>query len=62
LPALAAEMGVYTATPEELKKFRDIAIPAAKKFFAQSLGEEGTQWVEKYLKAVEEAKKASMSK
>ena len=61
LPALAAEMEVYTATPEELEKFRDIAIPAAKKFFAQSLGEEGTQWVEKYLSAVEEAKKASMS-
>ena len=62
LPALAAEMEVYTATPEELEKFREIAIPAAKKFFAQSLGEEGTQWVEKYLSAVEEAKKASMSK
>ena len=62
LPALAAKMEVYSATPEELEKFRAIAIPAAKKFFAQNLGEEGTQWVEKYLSAVEEAKKASMSK
>jgi tripartite ATP-independent transporter DctP family solute receptor len=60
LPALAAKMEIYTPTPEELAKFREIAIPAAKKFFAQTLGQEGTQWVEKYLNAVEEVKKASM--
>jgi TRAP-type C4-dicarboxylate transport system substrate-binding protein len=61
LPALAAKMEIYTPTPEELEKFREIAIPAAKKFFAQTLGQEGTQWVEKYLNAIEEIKKASMS-
>ena len=60
LPALAAAMEVYTPTPAELEQFRAIAIPAAKKFFAQSLGQEGTQWVEKYLNAVEEVKKAAM--
>jgi tripartite ATP-independent transporter DctP family solute receptor len=60
LPALAAEMEIYTPTPEELAEFRKIAIPAAKKFFAQTLGQEGTRWVEKYLKAIEEIKKASM--
>ena len=62
LPALAAKMEIYTPTPEELAKFREIAIPAAKKFFAQTLGQEGTQWVEKYLNAVEEIKQASMPK
>jgi tripartite ATP-independent transporter DctP family solute receptor len=62
LPALAAAMEIYTPTPEELEQFREIAIPAAKKFFAQTLGQEGTQWVEKYLDAVEEVKKASLSK
>jgi TRAP-type C4-dicarboxylate transport system substrate-binding protein len=62
LPALAAKMEVYTPTPEELAKFREIAIPAAKKFFAQTLGQEGAQWVEKYLKAVEQVEKASMPK
>ena len=62
LPALAAKMEIYTATPEELEKFREIAIPAAKKFFAQTLGQEGTQWIEKYLNGVDEAKKASMAR
>ena len=61
LPALSAAMEVYSPTPAELEQFRAIAIPAAKKFFAQTLGQEGTQWVEKYLKAVEEVKKAAMS-
>jgi TRAP-type C4-dicarboxylate transport system substrate-binding protein len=62
LPALSAKMEIYTATPEELEQFREIAIPAAKKFFGQSLGQDGTMWVEKYLNAIEEIKKASMSK
>jgi hypothetical protein len=53
-------MEIYTPTPEELAEFRKIAIPAAKKFFAQTLGQEGTRWVEKYLNAIEEIKKASM--
>jgi tripartite ATP-independent transporter DctP family solute receptor len=61
LPALAARMEIYTPTPEELAQFREIAIPAAQKFFAQTLGQEGTQWVEKYLNAVEQVKKASMA-
>jgi TRAP-type C4-dicarboxylate transport system substrate-binding protein len=60
LPALAAKMEIYTPTPQELAEFRKIAIPAAKKFFAQTLGQDGTRWVEKYLNAIEEIKKASM--
>ncbi|MFO7715150.1 DctP family TRAP transporter solute-binding subunit [Desulfosarcina sp.] len=62
LPTIAAKMEVYTPTPEEIEKFREISIPAAKKFFASSLGEQGTQWIDKYLAAIEEAKKSLMIK
>jgi len=60
LPTIAEKMEVYTPTAEELEKFRGLAIPAAKKFFAKSLGEEGTAWIEKYLAAIEDVKKAMM--
>ncbi len=52
LPTLAANMDVYTPTAEEIEQFRELAIPAAKKFFAKTLGEEGSAWVEKYLAAI----------
>ncbi len=57
LPTIAGKMEVYTPTAEELAKFRDVAIPAAKAFFAKSLGDEGTAWIEKYLAAIEDVKK-----
>lgn len=57
LPTLAAKMEVYTPTAEEIEKFRELAIPAAKKFFEKTLGEEGMAWIEKYLAAIEEIKK-----
>jgi len=57
LPTISEKMEVYIPTAEELQKFRDIAVPAAKAFFAKSLGEEGTAWVEKYLAAIEDVKK-----
>lgn len=60
LPTIAEKMEVYTPTAEELTKFRELAIPAAKAFFAKSLGEEGTAWIEKYLAAIEDVKKAMM--
>jgi tripartite ATP-independent transporter DctP family solute receptor len=60
LPTIAQKMEVYTPTAAELAKFQEIAIPAAKKFFAKSLGEEGTAWIEKYLAAIEDIKKATM--
>lgn len=53
LPTLAKSMEVYTPTAEEMQQFRDVAIPAAKAFFAKTLGEDGTKWVEKYLAAIE---------
>jgi tripartite ATP-independent transporter DctP family solute receptor len=60
LPTIEEKMEVYTPTAEELEKFRELAIPAAKAFFAKSLGEEGTAWIEKYLSAIENVKKAMM--
>lgn len=60
LPAIAAKMNVYTPTAAELEQFRTLAIPAAKAFFAETLGEEGTVWIEKYLAAIDDVKKAMM--
>ncbi len=60
LPAIVDKMEVYTPTAEELAKFRETAIPAAKAFFAKTLGDEGTAWIEKYLAAIEEVKKGMM--
>jgi TRAP-type C4-dicarboxylate transport system substrate-binding protein len=60
LPAIAEKMEVYTPTAEELEQFRALAIPAAKAFFAETLGEEGTAWIDKYLAAIEDVKKAMM--
>ena len=41
-------------------EFRELAIPAAKAFFAKTLGEEGTTWIEKYLAAIDDVKKGMM--
>lgn len=60
LPTVAAKMEVYTPTAEEIAKFREMAIPAAKKFFAKTLGDEGTLWIEKYLAAIEDVQKSMM--
>ena len=60
LPTLAENMEVYTPTAEELAKFQEVAIPAAKAFFAKTLGEEGTQWIDKYLAAIDDVKKSMM--
>ncbi len=57
LPTLAEHMEVYTPNSEELAKFRELAIPAAKAFFAKTLGDEGMTWIEKYLAAIEDVKK-----
>ena len=60
LPTIAEKMEVYTPTAEELAKFRGVAIPAAKAFFAKTLGEEGTKWIDKYLAAIEDVQKNMM--
>jgi len=60
LPTVAEKMEVYTPTADELAKFREVAIPAAKAFFAKTLGDEGTAWIEKYLAAIEDVKQGMM--
>ncbi len=60
LPTIAANAEVYTPTAEEIEQFRTLAIPAAKAFFAETLGDEGSAWIEKYLAAIEDVKKAMM--
>ena len=56
LPFLAKRMEIYTPTPEELEAFEKIAVPAAKEFIKEELGDEGLKWTNKYLEAVERAK------
>jgi len=60
LPTLAAKMEVYTPTAEELQQFKDLAIPAAKDFFQETLGDEGMAWIEKYLAAIDTIQKSMM--
>jgi tripartite ATP-independent transporter DctP family solute receptor len=60
LPTLAANAEVYTPTAEELQQFKDLAIPAAKAFFEETLGEEGVAWIEKYLAAIDAVEKSMM--
>jgi tripartite ATP-independent transporter DctP family solute receptor len=60
LPTIAENMEVYTPTAEELEQFRELAIPAAKEFFAKTLGEEGTAWIDKYLAAIDEIQQERM--
>lgn len=57
LPLLAREMEIYKPTSEELEAFAEIAVPAAKEFVKEDLGDEGLKWVNKYLEAIEKAKK-----
>jgi len=56
LPLLAESMEIYKPTPEQLEMFADKAVPAAKEFVEEELGEEGVEWTNRYLEAVEEAK------
>ena len=60
LPTIAGKMEVYTPTADELKQFQELAIPAAKKFFEEKLGQEGMAWIDKYLAAIDAVKKSMM--
>jgi TRAP-type C4-dicarboxylate transport system substrate-binding protein len=60
LPALAGKAEVYTPTAAELQQFKDLAIPAATKFFEEKLGAEGMAWIEKYLAAIAVVEKSMM--
>ena len=55
LPYLREEMEVYTPTPEEMQIFKDAAIPASMNFIEEEYGEEGAEFAQEYLDAVEAA-------
>jgi len=55
LPALAQKMEIYTPSPAEKAKFREMAAPAVKKYIVESLGKEGEEMMQAFLKAVDEA-------
>ena len=57
LPFLKNQMEVYKPTPAELKTFADSAIPATRKYVEETLGQEGIDLLNDYIKAVEESKK-----
>lgn len=57
LPFLKEHMDVYKPTPAELKTFADVAIPATRKYVEDTLGQEGIDLLNDYIKAVKESKK-----
>ena len=59
LPALAQKMQVYTPTPAEIAKFRELAQPAVKAQVAKSFGPEGEALMKEFLAAVDKADKAA---
>jgi tripartite ATP-independent transporter DctP family solute receptor len=57
LPVLQQRMEVYTPTAAQMREFRNLTIPSAKAFIEKQLGREGAMWVDKFLKAIEEAER-----
>lgn len=56
IPLLRENMEVYTPTAEELAAFAQVAVPPAKEFIKNELGERGEYWANRYLEAIEKAK------
>jgi len=59
LSFIAEKMEIYSPTVEELARYRKITIPAAKKVVEDRHGEEGAKWVDKLLRAIDEAESKS---
>ncbi len=57
LPVLQENMEVYVPTASEIRAFRNRTIPAARAFMKDKYGNEGEQWVNKFLDAIEEAER-----
>jgi tripartite ATP-independent transporter DctP family solute receptor len=55
LPYLQEEMEVYKPTAEEMQMFKDASIPASMDFIEEEYGEEGAQFAQDYLDAIEAA-------
>ena len=57
LPTLATKMEVYVPNTAEMKQFRDVTMPAAKKFMADKYKKDGEVWVDQFYAAIETAEK-----
>jgi len=57
LPTLAAKLEVYVPTAAEMKQFRDLSIPAARKFIEEKNKADGKIWIDKFFAAIAQAEK-----
>lgn len=57
LPFLKKHMEIYKPTPEELEGFQKATIPPMREYISETLGEEGVDLLNDYIKAVKEAEK-----
>jgi len=59
LSFIAEKMEIYSPTVGELARYRKMTIPAARKLVEDRHGEEGAKWVDKFLRAIDEAESKS---
>lgn len=57
LPFLKEYMKIYKPTPAELKGFQEATIPPMRKYISETLGQEGVDLLNDYIKAVQESEK-----
>lgn len=57
LPALAAKMQIYSPTPAEIAKFRELAQPAVKAQIVKSFGKDGEVMLKDFQDAIDKAGK-----
>ncbi|MFA6507525.1 MAG: hypothetical protein WCT14_15600, partial [Treponemataceae bacterium] len=57
LPTLAKRMEVYVPSVSEMKQFRDVTMPAAKKFMSDKYKKDGEVWVDQFYGAIDKAEK-----
>ncbi|MDM8541469.1 TRAP transporter substrate-binding protein DctP [Desulfococcaceae bacterium HSG9] len=57
IPFLKKDMEIYKPTPAEIEEFAAATIPAMRKYITETLGQEGVDLLNDYVKAVEESKK-----
>ena len=57
LPTLATKMEVYVPSAGEMKQFRDVTMPAARKFMSDKYKKDGEAWVDQFYSAIDQAEK-----
>jgi len=46
---------IYSPTQDELQEFRNMAVPAVKRFISEKYGKAGDEWADKFLAAIKQA-------